>query len=33
MHQILSGIVGFVAVLGLTLGIFIWTSWSKARKT
>jgi hypothetical protein len=33
MHQVMSGIVGFVAVLCLTFGLMIWTSWSKGRKT
>jgi len=33
MYQVMSGVVGFVAVLGLTLGLMLWTSWSKGRKS
>ncbi len=33
MYQVMSGVVGFVAVLCLTLGLVIWTSWVKGRKT
>ncbi len=33
MHQVMSGIVGLAAVLCLTLGLVIRTSWSHGRKT
>lgn len=32
MYQVMSGIVGAIAVLGLTFGLVIWTSRSKGRK-
>jgi hypothetical protein len=31
MYQVTSGIVGLLAVLGLTLGLAVWASVSKKR--
>jgi hypothetical protein len=33
MYQVMSGVVGLVAVLCLTLILVIRTSWGKGRKT
>lgn len=33
MHQVMSGVVGLVAVLALTLGLVIWTSRGKGSKS
>ena len=33
MHQVMSGVVGLVAVLGLTLGLGLWRWWSQGRTT
>jgi hypothetical protein len=32
MYQLASGIVAFVGVLCLTMGLVIWVSWSKGRR-